>query len=292
MERTSDMDSDTGFDAGCDTSCSVGFSATPNANFDAAADPSPAPLMNILVIEDDPSINDIVCKRLAKDGHALTSAFSGTEAKMLLESKRFDLVITDLMLPGLAGDELVPYIRRSLGSLPIIVISARTSSVDKVDLLTLGADDYLSKPFDLDELAARVKVQLRRSGAGCAEAKSGAQCCEGDTSSGSTLGSRSDRAQLELGPLRLDPAQRRLSVSGEDVLLTRTEFDMLHLLMSRPKQVFTKQDLYEHVWNEPYPGQENSVNAHISNIRAKLRETAADGCIQTVWGIGFKLELP
>lgn len=252
--------------------------------------------VNILVIEDDPSINEVVCKRLEREGYEVCAAFSGTEARMLLgggtDAQSFDLVITDLMLPGLAGDELVSLIRNSAGVqkyLPVIVISARTSPKDKVDLLSLGADDYLSKPFDLDELVARVQVQLRKSALIARPTASEADAA-------SSLARLSEDEPLgppiTLGRIIADESQRQVSVDGTPISLTRTEFDLLILLLRHPKVVFTKQELYEHIWHEPYPGQENSVSAHISNIRAKLKPVGADDHIQTVWGIGFKAEAP
>lgn len=252
--------------------------------------------VNILVIEDDPSINEVVCKRLEREGYEVCAAFSGTEARMLLgggtDAQSFDLVITDLMLPGLAGDELVSLIRNSAGAqkyLPVIVISARTSPKDKVDLLSLGADDYLSKPFDLDELVARVQVQLRKS------ALIARPTASEEGIAGSLKGSSEDEPlcpPVTLGHIIADESQRQVTVDGTPIPLTRTEFDLLILLLRHPKVVFTKQELYEHIWHEPYPGQENSVSAHISNIRAKLKPVGADSHIQTVWGIGFKAEAP
>lgn len=225
---------------------------------------------NVLVVEDDSAINDVVCKRLAKMGLAVEPAFSGTEAKRLLDGRRFDLVITDLMLPGISGEQVVQVARGLDEDLPVIVISARTSSADKVDLLTLGADDYLTKPFDLDELAARVQVQLRNT-----TRRKGASASEDET--------------IAIGKWIIDPAERSLRSAGRDVCLTRTEFDIAEMLARSPKRVFTKQEIYERIWNEGYLGQENSVSTHVSNLRAKLKPTGTDSYIQTVWGIGFKL---
>ncbi len=225
----------------------------------------------ILVIEDDPSINDVVRTRLAKDGHTITSAFSGTEAQLLLESASFDLVISDLMLPGMTGEDIVTLIRETDPALPILILSARNAPADKVNLLQLGADDYLEKPFDLEELIARVNVQLRH--------------VEQSAAPASTLPSTA----LTFHDWRLDPATRSFSAAGAPIQLTRTEFDMLHLLMEHPGRVFTKQELYEHTWSEPYTAQDGTVAAHISNLRSKLRAGGAEDHIQTVWGIGFKL---
>ena len=224
----------------------------------------------VLVVEDDSAINDVVCRRLAKTGLAVESAFSGTEAKRLLTGQCFDLVITDLMLPGMSGEQVVQAARGLDEDLPVIVISARTSPADKVNLLTLGADDYLTKPFDLDELAARVQVQLRNS----ARRKEAAPARE---------------ETIAIGKWVIDPAERSLRSEGAEVCLTRTEFDIAAMLARNPKRVFTKQEIYERIWDEGYLGQENSVSTHVSNLRAKLKPTGTDSYIQTVWGIGFKL---
>lgn len=227
----------------------------------------------VLVVEDDAAINEVVCARLARDGHRATAAFSGTEARLLLGQQAFDLVITDLMLPGAPGEDIVAAVREVDPGLPIIVTSARTAPADKVSLLGLGADDYLAKPFDLDELAARVAVQLRHRRRQAAQ-----------DAAGSGAG-----AALRCGRWTVDQAAHTLSVDGELVALTRTEYAIAELLASRPERVFTKQELFEHAWGEPYAAQESTVSAHISNLRSKLKPTGTDGYIATVWGIGFKL---
>lgn len=283
------------------------------------------PRARILLIEDDASINEIVADHLARRGFGCTRAFSGTEARLLLERDRFDLVVTDLMLPGMPGDELVALIRASDAATPIIVVSARTAPADKVDLLKLGADDYLSKPFDLDELSARIEVQLRHRAARCeADARAAGEGAPGVSEasatgapvSPATLGvfapatsapvggaapsaaGRSaapapvaDGRILRLGRWQVDRAARTLEVDGADVPLTRTEFNILELLASHPKRVFTKQELFETVWGEPYATEDSTVNVHVSNLRHKLRPSGTDAYIQTVWGLGFKITL-
>lgn len=235
-------------------------------------------LKRILVVEDDAALNDIVCKQITKLGFTPEPAFSGTEAKRALSSDDFDLVITDLMLPGLGGEDIVRLIRENDDVIPIIVLSARRETTDKVDLLSLGADDYMTKPFDLEELSARILVQLRNSTIRHANAlHDDSSLAEGE---------------IVIGSIRLIPSQRQLTVHGNEVRLTRTEYDLLLLLAKHPKRVFTKEELYEHIWGEPPASQDNSVSTHISNIRAKLKPFSADDCIQTVWGIGFKIEEP
>lgn len=235
----------------------------------------------VLIIEDDADINQIVATRLERDGYLCTQAFSGSEAKLLLERGLeahaadktedfpFDLIISDLMLPGTTGEELVAAIREHGADVPVIVISARTTAADKIDLLKLGADDYLTKPFDLDELVARVEVQLRHRGH---VAVSG--------SAGSTLRFRD---------WELDHEARTFTAAGAPVDLTRIEFNIVKMLMRHPKRVFTKQELFEGAWGEPYAADANTVNVHVSNIRTKLKPTGTADYIKTVWGMGFKL---
>ena len=224
----------------------------------------------VLVIEDDAAINDVVTTRLARDGHAVTQAFSGSEARLLLGEKNvaFDLVVCDLMLPGATGEELVGLIRERDAATPVVVISARATAADKIGLLGLGADDYLVKPFDLDELAARVAVQLRHRG----------------------TASPASAETLRYRRWTLDAAARTLTVDGSaEVPLTRIEFNILEALVRRPNKVFSKAELFELAWGETFAGDDSTVAVHVSNIRAKLRATGTDDYLKTVWGMGFKL---
>ena len=246
----------------------------------------------ILVVEDDADINTIVATRLAREGYACTQAYSGSEARLLMGGASgaaddapaaafpFDLVICDLMLPGLTGEELTALVRERTTEVPIIVISARTDTADKIDLLQLGADDYLTKPFDLDELAARVAVQLRHQGhgAGAERAREGAGDAVGAT------------PPLCFRSWTLDAEARTFTAAGAPVDLTRTEFNIVEMLMRHPKRVFSKQELFEGAWGEAYAADDNTVNVHVSNIRAKLKPSGTSDYIKTVWGIGFKLE--
>ncbi|OUP06647.1 response regulator transcription factor [Collinsella sp. An2] len=235
------------------------------------------PAARILVVEDDADINQIVATRLTRAGYTCTQAFSGSEAKLLLDAGNalpFDLAICDLMLPGLPGEELVRLIRARDAHLPVIVTSARTATADKIDLLTLGADDYLTKPFDLDELVARVAVQLRHAGRGATAAAQDTNASDGT---------------LHFRAWALDPDARTFLADGKPVSLTRIEFNILEILMRQPRRVFSKQELFEQAWGEPYAADDNTLNVHVSNIRSKLRPTGTDGYIKTVWGMGFKL---
>ena len=229
---------------------------------------------SVLVVEDDADISGIVAEHLGRAGYACTQAFSGTEARLVLEGarergERFDVVVCDLMLPGLPGEDIVRLVRATDAATPIIVTSARSAASDKIDLLKLGADDHLAKPFDLDELLARIEVQLRHRGRPATPQPGG--------------------DALRVGKWTLDRAARTLTVDGTDVPLTRTEFNIVELLAAHPKKVYTKQELFELAWGEPFAADDSTVSVHVSNIRAKLKPTGTEGYIQTVWGLGFKL---
>lgn len=221
-------------------------------------------MSRILVVEDDEEISAIVRERLGASGHACDPAYSGTEAMTLLASDVYDLVICDLMLPGAPGEKVVEA-ARACGT-PLIVISARADISDKVSLLELGANDYLTKPFDLEELQARVAVQLR-----------------------SATRQPTEMNKLQVGAWVIDTDARTLVVSGAEVALTRIEYNIAEVLAKRPNRVFTRPELFEAAWGEPYQDDANTVNVHVSTLRAKLKPTDTDGYLQTVWGVGFKL---
>lgn len=195
----------------------------------------------------------------------------------------FDIVICDLMLPGLTGEELIARIRARDRGVPVIVTSARGAVADKIDLLTLGADDYLAKPFDLDELVARMAVQIRHR----TQAANGT----GGTGAAGGTGSQSSAqaSTLTFRSWELDPQGRTFTADGHAVELTRIDFNIVETLMRQPKRVFSKQELFEQAWGEPYAADDNTVNVHVSNIRAKLKASGTDSYIKTVWGMGFKL---
>ena len=228
----------------------------------------------ILVVEDDASISDVVRSTLQGEGYACRCAYSGTEAKLLVESgEPFDLAICDLMLPGMPGEDVVALVR-SKSAAPILVTSAKAEVVDRVALLRMGADDYLVKPFDLDELVARVEALLRRAGA---------------AGVGEGAGAADVESPMEHGAWRLFREARHFEAAGHEVPLTRTEFDIVSALMRHPRKVFTKRELYHEVWGEEAVMEEKAVSTHVSNIRAKLKGTGTESYIETVWGIGFKL---
>ena len=249
----------------------------------APAPVAPAAQPSVLVVEDDAAISDVTCSFLAQEGYACTPVFSGTEARLVLGAHRFDLVICDLMLPGLPGEDVVALVRAQ-GATPVIVTSAKGTTSDKVALLRTGADDYLVKPFDLDELLARIEVQLRR----VRDARLAPDAAAGTAPASGLAAPRSERA-LRFRAWIADEDTRTFTVDGAPVRLTRTEFDLVCALMRRPRKVFTKRELFAAAWREEPVVEEKTVNTHIGNIRAKLKGTGTEGYIETVWGIGFKL---
>ena len=219
----------------------------------------------ILVVEDDADINALLAKIAAREGFGCVQAYSGTEALLQMERAAFDLVLLDMMLPGMDGPTLMACMRDELASrVPVIVVSAKAGSADKVGMLAAGADDYVTKPFDPDEVAARIHAVLRRAAGASAAAGAGGVC--------------PDDEALVHRDLRLDVARRRVTL------------DILHVLMGSPDKVFSRELLYELVWKNGYYGEQNAVNVHVSNIRKKLAAAGGAGdYIKTVWGIGFKL---
>ena len=213
----------------------------------------------IAIVDDDVYVGDMLEEVLRREGYGVLRAYSGTEAILLLEGRRPDLVLLDLMLPGLSGEAVLPH----LAGIPVIVLSARAGVEDKVDLLLGGAADYLTKPFDTRELLARIAVQLRRR-----------------TPQDNLLRHKN---------LTLDPESREVTANGAPVRLTRTEFSILKLLMQNPKQVIPKSRLLDQLSLETPDCVESSLKVHVSNLRRKLREAGAGECIEAVWGIGFKL---
>ncbi len=223
--------------------------------------------LNILVVEDDQDINGLINKILIKNGFNVRQAFSGTEAKLCLDMFDFHLLILDLMLPGMTGEEIIEEVRKKK-NMPIIVISAKTSPEDKVRALKLGADDFVTKPFNTLEVVARVEAQLRRY---------------------TEFSKVEENKTLRYKEIELDKEEVRVEVRGQEIQLTAKEFAILELLMSNPKKVFTKANLFEHVWNEEFFGDDNTVNVHMSNLRNKIAAIDKENdYIKTVWGIGFK----
>ena len=218
-------------------------------------------MRKILIIDDDAAIGDLEQEVLEREGYAVRRAYSGTEALLLLKEEIPDLVLLDLMLPGLSGEEVLPKMR----GIPVIVVSAKAAVQDKVDVLLGGAADYLTKPFDTKELLARVAVRLREN-------------------------ARSPLAAVyTCGELTLDTASHAVRAAGVPVPLTRTEYAILKLLMQNPGQVLAKSVLLDRISEDTPDCTENSLKTHVSHLRGKLREAAGRDYVEAVWGIGFRL---
>ena len=218
---------------------------------------------SILIIDDDAAIGNLEQEVLEREGYAVLRAYSGTEAQMLLKNVRPNLILLDLMLPGLSGEELLPQIK----GIPVIVVSAKAAVQDKVNLLLGGAADYLTKPFDIKELLARVAVRLREHAASPVAA---VYMCE---------------------DLILDTASHEVMAGGQEVSLTRTEYAILKLLMQNRGQVLAKSILLDRISEDTPDCTESSLKTHISHLRAKLREASGKDYIEAVWGIGFRLSV-
>ena len=223
----------------------------------------------ILIVEDDTDINNMMADALQKAGYGCVQAFSGTEGLLYIERESFSLVVLDLMLPGMNGETLLPQIKERQ-AVPVIVVSARDSIDSKVGLLTSGAEDYMTKPFDIQEFIARVGVQIRRF--------------SGKTQSGS------GENVLTYKEIKLYEESYTVTVNDTPLELTRQEFKILELLLMHPNKVFSKQDIYDYAWDDIYIGEDKTINVHVSNIRKKLKTVTEEEYIETVWGIGFRLK--
>ena len=218
-------------------------------------------MQTILIVEDNIDIHNLIKEVLEKAKYKVLDSYSGTEALMVLERKQVDLILLDLMLPGLNGEEIVKKIK----DIPIIVISAKISVEDKVNVLLNGANDYITKPFSTEELLARIQVQLRIK--------------EG----------RRENKILVYKDMVLDETNHAICIQEKQIHLTKTEFAILKQLLLNPKQVVTKSKLLELIGQDTLDGDENSLKVHISNIRKKIRKITEEEYIESVWGIGFKI---
>ena len=220
----------------------------------------------ILIVEDDPKINKMVQTLLRKNKYVVSSAFSGTEALLLLEKESFNLILLDLMLPGLSGEEILTKINEQF-QIPVICVSAKDDLDTKLELIREGADDYITKPFNNEELIVRVGAVLRRTNK-------------------STAADRTNIFQFK--DLVLDSENHIVTIKGEPIELTVKEYSILELLISNPRKVFTKQNIFESVWSEKCIVDERVVTVHVSNLRNKLKH--GEAYIKTVWGIGYKMQ--
>lgn len=220
-------------------------------------------MSRILIIEDDVNINEMLQEAFGKKGYEVVSAYSGTEGILRIEKETYQMVILDLMLPGMDGQQVLKNIREK-SNVPVIVLSAKDELDTKVDLLMSGASDYMTKPFELKELEARVLVQLRNAAG-------------------------KNEVFLEYRDLRIDREGKKVILCGKPLSLTAQEYRILELLLKHPQKVFTKNEIYEYAWEEYYMGEDKTINVHISNIRQKMKKITQEEYIETVWGMGFKL---
>lgn len=206
-------------------------------------------MKRILVIEDDKEINDLLCKALQKNGYEPIPAFTGIQGVDYIKNSKFDIVLLDLMLPYKSGDTILVELRQ-FTNIPVLVISAKELTQTKIDLFHLGVDDYITKPFDIDEVIARIEANLRRYNPSLPQTNQ----------------------IISYSNITMDLQSKQVVVNGKDVILTVTELKLLELLMSYPHKVFSKANLFESIWNEEYSIDDNTLNVHISRLRHKLKE--------------------
>lgn len=226
---------------------------------------------HILLVEDDEAIREMVSNYLTMEGFHVTTVTNGEEALQNCLQKTFDLVILDIMIPKLNGLEVLKIIREQ-AALPIIIMSAKDSDVDKALGLGLGADDYIAKPFSMLEFSARVKAVIRRA---------------------TKYSSQAEQKQevLEIDNLKIDIVNFSITKSGQEIKLTSKEFSILKLFVTNRHRVFTKEQIYQMIWKDAYYGDENIINVHIRRLREKIEDDPSHPhYIKTLWGIGYKFE--
>ncbi|MBQ7980441.1 MAG: response regulator transcription factor [Oscillospiraceae bacterium] len=224
-------------------------------------------MSRILIVEDDSEINKLLADFLQNSSYETESAEDGGKASLLLRKQDFDLVLMDLMLPYKSGEHLIKEFRE-YSQIPVIVLSAKSMMETRLEVLRLGADDYILKPFDLNEVQVRIEVVLRRSGVGF-------------STSGGTL---------SCGELCFNTEENSVTYQCKPIALTAKELMLLKLFMEYPQKVYTKANLYESVWNDTYYYEDNTINVHVSNLRSKLKKATGNDYIETVWGIGYRLK--
>ena len=220
----------------------------------------------ILIVEDNKDVNTMLAEVLTGENYEVSSAYTGIEGLKKIKSEEYDLILLDIMLPYKSGDEILKEVR-VFSDVPIIIISAKDMMGTKIELLRLGADDYITKPFDLDEVVARVETNLRRS-------------------------KRQVEAEkvIRYKDLLFDDNAKRLIVNNIELELTAKEYQIIELLLKNRGRVFTKANLYETIWQDAYLGDDNAVKTHISNLRSKLKMANSDNnYIETVWGLGYRM---
>ena len=233
---------------------------------------------DILLVEDDEDLSSVVANRLRESGYAVRTAFTGTEALARVAEQVPDLVLLDVMLPEMDGLEVCRRLRADHPLLYIAMLTARGQEMDRVVGLEVGADDYVTKPFSLSELVARVRSALRRLRL---------------TEEAHTQESADNGSPIESGNLRIDPVRRQAWKAGEEVVLTVLEFDLLWYLAQHPDRPFTRMQLLETVWDLHYEGYDRTVDSHVQRLRSKVEDDPGNPqFIRTVWGVGYKFTHP
>lgn len=218
----------------------------------------------ILIIEDDQMINKLLCKVLTDSGYETESAYDGEEGLKIALEKDPELILLDLMLPGKSGEEILAAVRQ-VKNTPAIILSAKTDVMDRIELLRIGADDYICKPFDVDEVILRIAALLRRSGG----------------------------VKKEENPvykkMRLDTEAKRVFIDDKEINCTLMEYRILEIMTANPNKVFSKRNLFESITGEDYISEENTMNVHMSNLRKKIAAVTDEAYIDTVYGMGYRL---
>lgn len=227
-------------------------------------------MRKIIMVEDDININEMVTDYLKGEGFLVCSVYTGKEAVELLKKENFDLALIDLMLPECSGFDVIKHIRLS-STMPIIIVTAKDNDTDKTIGLNLGADDYVTKPFSIIELVARIRANIRRA---------------------TQYANQKEEQVIEIRNLKIYTEQHKVICKGESIDLTQKEFSILALLASNPGRTFSKEQMYNKIWNEPYYGNERVLNSHMNRLRNKLKKASNDEIeyIKTLWGIGYKME--
>ncbi|MCR4702211.1 MAG: response regulator transcription factor [Saccharofermentans sp.] len=221
----------------------------------------------ILIAEDDKEINALLRSYLSDEGYECLSVTTGLDALRVIKDESPDLVLLDLMLPLKSGDAVLEEVRK-FSDIPVIIVSAKDMTRTKIDLMRSGADDYVTKPFDLDELLVRIEAVLRRSRAQ----------------------DKGKKEPLCFKNLKIDTELKKVFVSGNEITLAAKEYSILELLVENPHKLFSKANLFESIWRENYMDDDNIIKVHMSNIRSKIKEYDPEEYIETVWGMGYRLK--
>lgn len=220
-------------------------------------------MSKILIIEDDTTINGLLRSIIEKSGYAVDSAYNGTDGLAMGSQEEYSLILLDLMLPEKSGEDVIKELRR-VNATPIIVLSAKGEIQNRLELLRLGADDYITKPFDIDEVLLRIQAVLRRT-------------------------SQQETKDIIFHELVIKTDAKRVLVNDEEIVCTATEYAILELLVKNPTRIFSKRTLYEIVMGESYLQEDNTMNVHISNLRRKIAKHTDKKYIETVYGMGYRL---